>query len=146
MCKASINAKRTRNAEVGDELVFGQSSHGLPILRREEDDKDFLTCVKMGRTLTISNISHTLQSSLGIGETAKVIFVEDIDDTPDSVRLESGKVVDLYEFIMDNDVAKFSVLVGERLSDSNLLQFVDELSGRGSHVSATNAELEPLTA
>lgn len=145
MCKASMNAKQTRNAEVGDVLVFGQSSHGLPILRREEDSNDCPTCVKMGRKLTISNISSALQSELKIGETAEVIFVEDVDDSPDSVRLESGEIVDLYTFIMDDDFDKLSVLVRETLSETRLMAFVDELSGRTPPIEAKSAQPAQLT-
>ena len=146
MCKASLLAKITREAEVGDELVFSQSPHGLPILRRAEDDDDCPTCIKMGRKLSISSISPDLQRQFGVGETAEVIFVEDVDDTPDSVQLPNGTVVDLYAFIMDENFDKMTALVGDVLSESSLLAFVDQISGRTPKGKALAAPVATVAA
>lgn len=111
MCKASIEALATRDAQEGDVTILGTSPYALPQLVRRVDGyamgEATVTCAKTGRKMLISGMVPAVQAILGVSKDATdVVFVEDIGDVPDRIFvLENKRLVDLAEVFWEQNAS-----------------------------------------
>lgn len=97
MCKASIVARDTRDAEIGDRTILDYSSHGLPQFVRAGDGRGAdacVTCPKDGQRMRISGIPVRAQEDLRIDDVIEGTFIEAEDDATDSLLFD-GRPIDL---------------------------------------------------
>lgn len=97
MCKASVDARKTRDPEIGDQTVLGTSPHGFPQVTRSQDAADdCVTCAKIGQNMLFENVPAQFQQLLQFPAQFDATFVEGIDDTPDTIFYD-GRQIDLME-------------------------------------------------
>lgn len=117
MCKASLEAIMTSDAEDGKTYAIGKSNHGLGAFHVPgRTASECVICVKGGTILTLIQIPPGLRKKHHLGETERVRF----DETGDNAH-------DFVEFL-DNDVKPLPLVV---FADQGILATVGEIEQVG---------------
>ena len=100
MCKASVMARSTVQAVVGQLVTIGiNPRHEFGVFHEAgvaPDDR--VVCVKNGQRLTLSDIPIDLQQKFGVNETTHATFREEDDNQFDQLEFGNGKRADLHDF------------------------------------------------
>ena len=92
MCKSSIEAKRVRDAKIGELLSISVRSHNMGVFHRTHEGADTcVTCVQNGERLTFFDVPHELQVKFDIDETAVATFQDNGDNEHDIVNFDNGE-------------------------------------------------------
>jgi hypothetical protein len=136
MCKASIDARKTRDAKKGDVTMLTYSPHGFPQFERPEDVAEdsvetTVTCAITGQKMTISNIPPVAQEDLQIDDTITAIFVEDTGNMPDKIFLEDGGLIDLTDILWEQTtLGEVQVTMLEMIDAAERKKVLDQIAGR----------------
>ena len=150
MCKASIDALNTRDAQKGDVTDLGYSPHGFPQFERPEDVaknsvETTVTCAKTGQKMIILNIPPAAQEQLQIDDTLTAIFVEDIGDVPDKIFLEDGRLIDLMDICRaQTAMGEVQVTMLEMIDEIEREHMLDVIAGRSASKVSNAPDLPPL--
>lgn len=121
MCKGSVNAKSTREAETGDITVLGFSSHGIPIFTRTEDgdgEDACVTCIKTGRNIRFSGVPAAFQEEYEVGASFEATFVEEPDDSADKIFFGDSNFIYLW-----------SLMAAMKQGDEITVEMLDAMDG-----------------
>ncbi|MDA8597194.1 hypothetical protein N9L26_02550 [Candidatus Pacebacteria bacterium] len=148
MCKASVDALSTRDAEKGDVTNLGYSPHGFPQFERPQDvahdnAETTVTCAITGQKMMISNIPPAAQEDLQIDDTITAIFVEDTGDVPDKIFLEDGRLIDLSEICWAQTTpGEVQVTMLEMINATERKKVLDQIAGRADPLVREDARAE----
>tara|TARA_B100000745_G_C20049160_1_gene357770 strand:+ start:181 stop:639 length:459 start_codon:yes stop_codon:yes gene_type:complete len=152
MCKASVDAINTRDAEKGDVTNLGHSPYGFPQFERPEDvvedsTQTTVTCAITGQKMTISNIPPAAQEGLKIDDTITATFVEDAGDVPDKVFLKDGRLIDLSEICWAQTTpGEVRVTMLEMADAEERQRMLDTIAGRSTPKLRDETPAEMVTA
>ncbi len=136
MCKASVEAPLTRDAEKGDVTRLGFSPHGFPQFERIEDQKygaGMVTCALTGQKLKFEHLPRQAQQKYGVPASFTAVFIEDAGDVPDKIFLEDGRLIDLGDFVWEDGIQEDVVVTMlEMLSAKERKTVLDAIAGRSN--------------
>lgn len=148
MCKASITAKSTRDAEQGDVTFLDYSGHGLPQFVRDGDGvgvEACVTCPKIGRKMRFYGIPKQAQHDLNIGESIEGIFIEEEDDHCD-LLFHDNRLLDIGTILHSRDNDDVVTVEMLDMTDNAELRNVIQRIGGFTEDSEPTAEMATLDA